>query len=252
MELCVAHANRSSLVVIDLARSRRRSARWTTPGIFRLLRPDTFQQSRLVKPGSSSFAVCNVGSKQAADGSRAIHDVDALRRRGQTFDCGAVSVLIPWPGDKMKSTVRHVLITATTLTIYCFSTSISASGPNANRPELVARDDQALVVFCRASALKGVAWGHDYYIDGVHVAKLSSGGYTQVNIPAREVMVSTGPKRNPTFRKRKIDAKVGRIYYVIDDPGNSFASYETLSATGTDDCTRRAKKFQAPIANSIE
>lgn len=152
----------------------------------------------------------------------------------------------------MKPTIRHVLITATTLTIYCFSTSTSASGPNANRPELVARGDQALVVFCRASALKGVAWGHDYYIDGLHVAKLSSGGYTQVNIPAREVMVSTGPKRNPTFRERKIDAEVGRIYYVIDDPGNSFASYETLIATDTDDCTRRAKKFQAPILNSIE
>ncbi len=153
----------------------------------------------------------------------------------------------------MNGIAKHALITASMLAIGWFSAaSALASNAATDRPELVAKDGKALVVFCRASALKGVAWGHDYYIDGLHVAKLSSGAYTQVDVTARDIIVGTGPKRNPTFRKATISAEAGRIYYVVDDPGNSFASYETLIVTDSDICVRRSKKFQSPIVGSVE
>jgi hypothetical protein len=153
----------------------------------------------------------------------------------------------------MNRTASHKFIKAITFAVCCITTAfVQAADAKTDRPEPTPEDRKALVVVCRASALKGAAWGHNYYIDGLHVAKLSSGAYTQISIPARELVVSTGPKRNPLFRKAKINAEVGHTYYVIDNPGNSFASYETLTATNTDSCIRRSKAYQSPTVGNIE
>ncbi len=119
-------------------------------------------------------------------------------------------------------------------------------------PAAVAANGKALLVLCRASALKGVAWGHHYYVDNQPVVELSSGAYTHINLSPREVVISSGPIKNPTFISVKVKAEAGHIYYVIDDPGNTFASYESLTISSAEMCYRGSRKYQSPSVNTVE
>ena len=110
---------------------------------------------------------------------------------------------------------------------------------------------KALVVFCRAKALQGMAWDHHYYIDRQYVAALSSGSHTQVSVTPRQVEISTGPKKNPVAKSLFIDVEDGRVYYVIDDPGNT-PSFGVFKMSDAEECSRRSGKYSPPTVGSIE
>jgi Protein of unknown function (DUF2846). len=94
-------------------------------------------------------------------------------------------------------------------------------GPRFNEVEKLKSEEHSTLLLFRSNALKGAAWPHSYYIDGILVANLNAGGFTQLLVDGGERIVSTGPEKDKFFKQTKVNFKAGQTYYIREFSGDS-------------------------------
>lgn len=149
----------------------------------------------------------------------------------------------------MKHCYLLILIALSSCLVGC----ATIDGPEFHEVKKLQSENYATLLIFRTNALKGAAWPHSYYIDGVKVAELNAGGFTQLLVEGGERIVSTGPEKDKFFRKTTIKFHAGQSYYVQESSGDSVVdptSFALLRDHVNMDFDRY--RYQSPIAEKYQ
>jgi hypothetical protein len=114
--------------------------------------------------------------------------------------------------------------------------------------------DAAAIIVYRVPSLKGMAWTHQIFVDGLHVAGIKSKEYTKIVVAPGMYEVSTGSKKNPRYLISTVIAQAGETYFIEDLPGMRL--YDSDRFFGIDEPLALEKlgkkyKYKAPLIDQI-